>query len=705
MTNTSSIDLSVVIGFKNWGLNRLELAIRSIRESFGSIKGEVVVSDYGSTEFAETKALVEGLGCKYIYTETDGTWSRSRALNIGFSISEGAVLACTDADMIFTPGTFQRIFEVVSSNPASTVLLECRDLPKEWTDVEVREKGAQWLLFDEISGLRGRWGMGGMVAVHREVVSKVRGLDERMHTYGCEDIDFGERTQRAGNRILWLDEPGIRMFHMWHEPSGPAAEANPNDLKIIDANRYILYNDKSFIRNTTSWLCAEDPGKPLVSVAIATRNRAHLIENSIQSVLAQTVQDFEIIIIDDGSTDNTRDIVLGISDERLRYFRQDGLGIAAARNLATKNARGRYIAVLDDDDIMLPWRLEAQLKSITNGIQGSYGAFVNFDNESGDLTIFNEKNASVTTAFERGGAPGHSTWMIDAAVMRMLPYDETIVSGEDNNLFLRMLRSGFRIVHCGEIVSLRRLHGHQITQNDGNSHVRFAGLNRYFFRFNTASHNVPKIEELGRKMPWVSVRGGKDFENLVRPYLPDHLVRRTVVLDEEISESQLAQIREAAPEVVGVTRFRQTEIISRTIALPHITWSQLHVFAKLGVKHSVKILETESLENKKSLNIVDHEINSFIEESLGSKKNKEQIKLLVIADRLLSSDAFESTSDFDLQRIVYGDQTIHIYASTCDSFSMAIGKAKLLQSLEEVVRVDVFLNDAKSRLLTKVTGK
>jgi glycosyltransferase involved in cell wall biosynthesis len=102
---------------------------------------------------------------------------------------------------------------------------------------------------------------------------------------------------------------------------------------------------------------------PTVSVVIPTYNRAHLINRSIQSVLDQTYQDFEIIVVDDASSDNTEEVVTSLDNERISYIRHEkNKGAAAARNTGIKLARGYYIAFQDSDDIWLQEKLEKQMK-------------------------------------------------------------------------------------------------------------------------------------------------------------------------------------------------------------------------------------------------------------------------------------------------------------------------------------------------------
>ena len=102
----------------------------------------------------------------------------------------------------------------------------------------------------------------------------------------------------------------------------------------------------------------------MISVIIPTYNRAKTIEKSICSVLKQTIRNIEVIIVDDGSTDNTKDIILSIKDNRIRYVYQENKGACAARNNGLMQAKGMYIAFHDSDDEWLPNKLEKQLHII-----------------------------------------------------------------------------------------------------------------------------------------------------------------------------------------------------------------------------------------------------------------------------------------------------------------------------------------------------
>src|SRR5688500_5293442 len=93
---------------------------------------------------------------------------------------------------------------------------------------------------------------------------------------------------------------------------------------------------------------------PFFSVIICTYNRAAVLPRAIQSVLDQTFTDFELVVVDDGSTDATEVVVRAVADHRVRYVRRDNGGLSAARNSGVANATGRFVIFLDDDDQGLP---------------------------------------------------------------------------------------------------------------------------------------------------------------------------------------------------------------------------------------------------------------------------------------------------------------------------------------------------------------
>ena len=101
-----------------------------------------------------------------------------------------------------------------------------------------------------------------------------------------------------------------------------------------------------------------------VSVIIPTFNCAQLIAEAIDSVLAQTCADVEIIIVDDGSTDNTKEVISPyLKDKRIQYTFQQNKGLAAARNTGIHLATGEFLKFLDSDDFLYPQQIEMQINA------------------------------------------------------------------------------------------------------------------------------------------------------------------------------------------------------------------------------------------------------------------------------------------------------------------------------------------------------
>ncbi len=100
--------------------------------------------------------------------------------------------------------------------------------------------------------------------------------------------------------------------------------------------------------------------KPAVSVIIPAYNRAWILKEAVDSVLSQEFYDFELIVVDDGSEDNTQDI-LAIYEDRIKVIRQKNKGVSSARNKGITSSFGKYIAFLDSDDLWLPGKLSTQL--------------------------------------------------------------------------------------------------------------------------------------------------------------------------------------------------------------------------------------------------------------------------------------------------------------------------------------------------------
>ena len=125
---------------------------------------------------------------------------------------------------------------------------------------------------------------------------------------------------------------------------------------------------------------------PLVSIIMNVRNGERFLGEALESVLAQTFTDWELIAWDDCSTDNSAAIVQGFQDRRIRYFlAPEHTSLGRARELAIQQAQGEWLAFLDQDDIWLPRKLERQMALAGDGVGIIYGRAMLFDSRHGDL--------------------------------------------------------------------------------------------------------------------------------------------------------------------------------------------------------------------------------------------------------------------------------------------------------------------------------
>ncbi|EOU1139815.1 glycosyltransferase family 2 protein [Clostridium perfringens] len=127
----------------------------------------------------------------------------------------------------------------------------------------------------------------------------------------------------------------------------------------------------------------------LVSIITPSYNTEKFIDKTIQSVLKQTYKNWEMIIIDDCSTDNTDQIVAKFNDSRIKYIKnKKNLGAAISRNKALREAKGKWIAFLDSDDLWVPEKLEKQISFMNkNQYSFSYSRYREIDEEGNDLGI------------------------------------------------------------------------------------------------------------------------------------------------------------------------------------------------------------------------------------------------------------------------------------------------------------------------------
>lgn len=192
--------------------------------------------------------------------------------------------------------------------------------------------------------------------------------------------------------------------------------------------------------------------KPLVSVVIPTYNRAGFIMQAINTVRQQTYANWELIVVDDCSTDNTREVVGSLGDERIQYVRHEqNQGGSAARNTGIKHASGKYIAPLDSDDEWSANKLEKQVEVAESSPENIAGIYCDRKllNPGGETKMVTnvESDFGLTRKFLLGNVIGGASVVMlrKEALEEVGLFDPDCKAKQDTDLWLRLsLKYGFR---------------------------------------------------------------------------------------------------------------------------------------------------------------------------------------------------------------------------------------------------------------------
>ena len=208
---------------------------------------------------------------------------------------------------------------------------------------------------------------------------------------------------------------------------------------------------------------------PKITVAIPVYNREKYVGAAIDSILAQSFTDFEVLVVDDASTDGSRAVVEAYRDQRVRlHALPANLGIAGVRNACLELARGEYLAFLDSDDLSHPDRLSAQVAFLDgHPDHAAVGAWSQWMDEAGrPLKRFKRKPlAAEDIAAQRLFRAGieNSTAMARTAVLRRYGHDERYEIGSDYDLWARVAVD-HKLANLPRVLVLRRAHGQATTR-------------------------------------------------------------------------------------------------------------------------------------------------------------------------------------------------------------------------------------------------
>jgi glycosyltransferase involved in cell wall biosynthesis len=206
-----------------------------------------------------------------------------------------------------------------------------------------------------------------------------------------------------------------------------------------------------------------------ISVIIPAYNQGHYLGEAIQSVLDQTYPDFEVIVVDDGSTDKTAQVACSFSDPRVRYIHQENRGLPAARNTGILRSSGEYLTFLDSDDLFVADKLETLLNAMQRDPELGFVA--------GQAVLIDENALPLGKVFDTPlpENPAHLLLWNPLHVCSVLLrrdwqqkvglFDESLQAYEDWDMWLRLARAGCRMGWVPHPVSLYRFHTRQMTRD------------------------------------------------------------------------------------------------------------------------------------------------------------------------------------------------------------------------------------------------
>ncbi len=197
---------------------------------------------------------------------------------------------------------------------------------------------------------------------------------------------------------------------------------------------------------------------PTVSVIVPTFNRASVLPRAIESVLNQTYDDFELIIVDDASTDDTESVVTNFDRDEINYIKlQENKGANAARNRGIHEAHGEFISFLDSDDEYLPHRLETSVNVLKQSSDSIVGVFHSYeyvqDGEIQNISHVPKKKVELKDLISENLIGGLSCTMFRSKVIKEIGgLDESLPSSQDYDLYLRIAQN-YDIIGIPEILS------------------------------------------------------------------------------------------------------------------------------------------------------------------------------------------------------------------------------------------------------------
>jgi glycosyltransferase involved in cell wall biosynthesis len=322
---------------------------------------------------------------------------------------------------------------------------------------------------------------------------------------------FDESLECAADWDFWIRISARYRFEHIHEPLGlyyHNESGVEHTRKIHNLyERYIVGKRYGTEYIAVIPYCQVEDDHPLVSIIMPAYNRSDYISEAIESVLIQNYPKFELVIVDDGSTDNTKEIIHSYKDERIRYFYKENGGPSSARNYALQKARAEYIIPLDSDDMIAPNYILSHLQHLSNHPDADliYCDDQLIDEASRPIRVmehreYSDRKEHIRDMFRAGHSVIPFRTFIKRTVFEKIGgYDEGLMIGEDFDLMRRFVKAGLKMVHLNETLYMRRM--------QTGSQSRSASINKAKNHFDVIGRVVDTFtcEELFPNINWNAI--------------------------------------------------------------------------------------------------------------------------------------------------------------------------------------------------------
>ena len=260
---------------------------------------------------------------------------------------------------------------------------------------------------------------------------------------------------------------------------------------------------------------------PAVSIILPVYNYGHYIGTAINSILNQSFEKWELLVINDGSTDNSQEVIQGFKDLRVKLYNRSHRGLVSSSNFGMKKSRGKYVIRMDADDVMLPERLETQVnymeKNPKVAVLGSNVVKVNDDNVITGFIKYPGENEKIRKILRRRNTLCHSSTLIRKEVIQKIDYyDEEFKYTHDYELWLR-IPGEYKIINLNKFLHAWRWNEEGISRKKETVQLKF----------------VIKAKIKAIKNKNIPVRSGffilKDIFVLIFPKFVKNFIRKNII--------------------------------------------------------------------------------------------------------------------------------------------------------------------------------